>query len=82
MPIYTFLDTKTNEEFEESMSIAEKEIFLKKNKHINQLIVKSPGLADPTRVGIKKPDSGFRDLLKEIKKNNSKGLTKSNINTW
>jgi len=30
----------------------------------------------------KKPDSGFRDLLKTIKKGNSKGLSKSTVNTF
>lgn len=82
MPNYTFLNTKTDEQFDESMSIADKEKYLKKNKHIIQLILSAPLLADPTRVGLKKPEDGFRDLLKEIKKKNSKGLSKSNINTW
>ena len=34
MPIYTFENTKTGKVYDDMMSIAEKEDFLKKNKHI------------------------------------------------
>lgn len=33
-------------------------------------------------VGKSKPDSGFRDLLKDMKKKHSKGITRSTINTF
>ena len=36
MPIYTFENTKTGKVYDDMMSIAEKETFLKKNKHIKQ----------------------------------------------
>tara|TARA_B100001057_G_scaffold433421_1_gene462305 strand:- start:2672 stop:2977 length:306 start_codon:yes stop_codon:yes gene_type:complete len=39
MPTYTFENTKTGEVYDDMMSIAEKEAFLKKNKHIKQAIV-------------------------------------------
>jgi len=32
--------------------------------------------------GLKKPDAGFRDLLKTIKKGNSKGFKKSTVNDF
>jgi hypothetical protein len=35
-------------------------------------------IADPTRLGIKKPDSGFRDVLDKVKKAHPRG----NVNTW
>jgi len=38
MPIYTFENTKTGEVFDEMMMIAEKEVYLKKNKHIRQML--------------------------------------------
>ena len=38
MPIYTFENTKTGKVYDDMMSIAEKELFLKKNKHIKQLL--------------------------------------------
>lgn len=64
------------------MSISEREEYLKANPHVNQQIVSAPSLGDPVRLGLRKPDSGFRDRLKEIKKAHSKGFTKSTINTF
>lgn len=77
MPIYNFINNETGEEFQDLMSIADKEKFLEENKHITQQL-SAPAIADPTRVGLRKPDSGFRDVLKKIK---SKHI-RSNINTW
>jgi hypothetical protein len=37
MPVYTFLNKKTNKEYDEMMTIAEMEDYLKKNKHITQV---------------------------------------------
>jgi len=82
MPIYTLLNTETGESFTEVMSIAEKEDFLKNNPEFQQQIVSAPALGDSIRLGLKKPDNGFRDRLKEIKKQHSRGLTKSSINTF
>ena len=78
MPTYTFVNNETGNHFEDMMSIAEKEEYLQTNPHISQTIVHAPALVDPTRLGLKKPEQGFRDLLKDIKKNNRK----SKINTW
>ena len=38
MPIYTFINKKTNKEFDEMMTISEMESYIKKNKHIRQVI--------------------------------------------
>ena len=38
MPIYTFENTKTGEVFDDMMTIADKESYLKKNKHIKQML--------------------------------------------
>ncbi len=82
MPTYTFLNTNTGEQHTEIMSIAEREEYLTSNPHIQQQIVSAPSLGDSIRLGLKKPDNGFRDRLKEIKKAHSKGLTKSTVNTF
>jgi hypothetical protein len=67
MPFYTFQDINTSEEVTLSMRIAELDEFKAANPHLRQLLSAVP-LADPTRVGVTtKPQSGFRDLLKEIK---------------
>ena len=82
MPNYTFLNTDTGECFTGIMSMSEREEYLKSNPHIQQQIVSAPSLGDPIRLGLKKPDNGFRDRLKEIKKAHSKGITKSTVNTF
>ena len=65
MPVYTFLNKKTNKEYDEMMSIAEMEDYLKKNKHITQVprglnIVR--GVSGLTH----KVDSGWKDNLSRI----------------
>lgn len=80
MPTYKFLNTKTNKEHIEFMSISSLEGYLKDNPHITQLVHGAPGIVSGR--GMKKPDDGFRDVLREIKKKNSRGRSKSNINTF
>lgn len=82
MPTYTFLNTDSGETFTTIMSIAEREDYLKANPHIQQQLISAPALGDSIRLGLKKPDNGFRDRLKEIKKQHSKGITRSTINTF
>lgn len=81
MPTYTFMNTNTNEEFDITMSMSELDTYISENPHFKQ-VLKSMNIVDPTRLGIQKPDSGFRDLLKDMKKKHSGGFTKSTINTW
>ena len=82
MPSYTFLNTDSGETFTTIMSIAEREDYLKANPHIQQQLISAPALGDSIRLGLKKPDNGFRDRLKEIKKAHSKGFTRSTVNTF
>jgi hypothetical protein len=78
MPTYKFRNKNTGEEYEEFMGISAMEKYLEENPHIEQLVNGFPMMCDPTRVGIKKPTSNFRDRLKDIKKSH----WKSNINSW
>jgi hypothetical protein len=78
MANYTFYDKNTNEEFIVSMPMNELDSFKLKNPHLEQQPT-VPNIADPTRLGLKKPDAGFRDVLKKIKKASGK---RSTINTW
>ena len=52
MPIYDFINTKTGKEFTDMMSIAEKEEYLKKNKHIKQGIGKINIVSGVMGVGV------------------------------
>ena len=81
MPEYSFYDSQTRQTFSDFMTIVEKEQFLATNPHINQLL-SAPAIGDSIRLGLKKPDSEFRDLLKRIKNKHSSGITSSNINTF
>lgn len=84
MPSYTFTDS-TGKEWTEFMSLSEREDYLKNNPDVQQVLYPTP-LLDPTSLSVKgvknKPDSGFRDLLKDMKKRHSGGLSKSTINTF
>mgnify|MGYP003349401100 CR=1 FL=1 len=78
MPTYNFRNKKTGEEFTSFMFMSEINQYLKDNPEIEQIINSFAGVGDPVMMGMKKPDGGFRDLLKTIKKGN-RG---SKINTW
>lgn len=67
MPVYSFRNNETNEEFEESMKISELEIYLKENTHIKQIFNKFPGVVDSVRIGVRKPDRSFNDVLIKAK---------------
>ena len=65
MPIYTFYNKKTKKQYDDMMTIAEMEEYLKKNKHITQVI---KGLNIVASVGSRtmKTDSGWKDTLSKI----------------
>lgn len=80
MPTYKFLNNETGEEYEEFMSISALDTYLEENTHITQLVNGAPMISSGR--GMTKPDNGFRDLLKDIKKRNQKGISRSTINTF
>jgi len=61
------------------MKMSEREKYLKENPDIIQVLT-IPALHSGR--GRKKPDQGFRDILREMKKKNSRGLYRSTINTF
>jgi hypothetical protein len=80
MPTYKFVNNETGEEFEEFMSISTLDGYLKENSNLTQLVNGAPIIASGRGIG--KPDQGFRDLLKDMKKKHSKGISRSTINTF
>jgi hypothetical protein len=80
MPTYRFLNNETGEEYEEFMSISALDTYLEENPNLTQLVNGAPMISSGRGMG--KPDEGFRDLLKHIKKGNNKGITRSTINTF
>jgi hypothetical protein len=79
MPTYRFLDSDTKKEFEQFMSMNELDVYLENNKNITQLVGEAPALISGYNT---KPDAGFRDVLKKIKRNANKGIRRSTINTF
>lgn len=80
MPTYKFRNEETGEEYEEFMSISSLDQYKESNPHLTQLVNGAP-LIHSGR-GMAKPDPAFRDLLKEMKRKNSQGLSKSTINDF
>ena len=80
MPTYRFLNNESGQEYEEFMTISALDEYLQANPNVTQLVNGAPMISSGRGMG--KPDGGFRDLLKEIKKKNSRGITRSTINTF
>ena len=78
MPQYLFHDKNNNKEWIERMGIQEAEDFLTANPHITRLVYGAPAIVDSIRIGRKKPDDGFRDILRNIKKKHRR----STVNTF
>ena len=76
MPTYTFLDTNTNQESDLIMSIAEYEQYKQNNPHMKQKIA-APAFGDSVRLGIRRHDDNFNDVLKKAKQSHKH----STINT-
>lgn len=58
--------------------MSELDQYLVDNPDLVQEVNGYAGVGDPVRMGMQKPDSGFRDVLKEIKRKNYG----SKLNTW
>lgn len=78
MPIYSVMNKDTEEVFEVNMKFAEFEQYLKDNTNLTQVFNKFPALGDPVRLGKRKPDDGFRDVLKTVKQHHKRNV----INDW
>jgi hypothetical protein len=80
LPTYKFVNNDTGEEYFEFMSISELEVYIANNLNVTQLVNGAPMIHSGR--GMQKPDAAFRDLLKNIKKGNSQGVSKSSIETF
>jgi hypothetical protein len=82
MPTYTFRNKNTNDYHEMFMKMAERDQYVVDNPDLEQCITEAPTIGDSVKLGIKKPDSSFRDVLKEIKGKHDAKYTRSTINTF
>ena len=66
MPIYSFKNTKTGKVYDDMMSIAEKEVYLKKNKHIEQMVTQINISSGVVGVGAMRNDNGWKEMQSRI----------------
>lgn len=66
MPTYEFRNKETGEITEKFMSISAREQFLADNPHLEQAMTTPPMVCDPTRIGVAKKDTGFKEVLQKI----------------
>lgn len=78
MPVYSMRNNETLEEFEINIKYSELEEYLNANPSIQQIFTRFPGTGDPVRLGLRKPDDNFRDVLRNVKHHHKK----DSINTW
>jgi hypothetical protein len=72
MPVYSFADKDSGDEFELTMSYDEMLKFLEDNSQLNQTFRMNIG--DPIRLGVTKPPSDFsKYVLGKVKENNPLG---------
>lgn len=72
MPTYSFRNTDTGEIFDKVMKISEREKYLEENPQLESYLGSAPSLGDPVRLGIRRPDGGFNEVLSKIHANNYK----------
>lgn len=78
MPTYSFRDKDTDEVFDKLMSWSAREQFLSENPHLEG-IMGLPAIGDPVRLGIRRTDDGFREVLSRIDRANYKSNLKSKL---
>jgi hypothetical protein len=65
MPSYSFINIKTNKEWDDIMTIAEMEEYLSKNPHIRQVPKRMNIVAGVSGITYKN-DQGFKEVLSKI----------------
>ena len=66
MPTYDFKNTKNGKVWTDMMTIAEKESYMKKNKHIKQLLSKINISSGVVGMGAMKNDNGWKEMQSRI----------------
>jgi len=66
MPIYTFRNTETEEEFELAMMVSERKTYLESNPNVEQLITSGTKIVHERGTNLR-VDDGFRESLSRVK---------------
>ena len=67
MPVYSIRDNENQTEFEVVMKYSELVEYLDRNPNFQQIYTKFPGVVDSVRIGVRKTDSSFKDVLSKAK---------------
>jgi hypothetical protein len=78
MPVYEFKNTNTGEVVELVMSISARDQYVEDNPHMEPHHSQPIACSDPVRLGLRKIDHGFTEVLNRIKTGSGRGNT---INT-
>lgn len=65
MPTYTFRNKNTGEVFDKLMSYASRQDYLEQNPEL-EVVMGSFAMGDPVRLGVRRNDDGFREVLSKI----------------
>jgi hypothetical protein len=68
MPIYDFRNIETDEVVTHYLTIKERNEFLEANPNYTQVLT-APALGDSVRLGVRRHDDNFNDVLKNVKSN-------------
>lgn len=73
MPAYTYHCNNCNHDFESILRIADRDLPTKEpcpsckaEGQVHKTILGAPSVGDPVRLGIIKPDSGFKEVMQKI----------------
>jgi predicted nucleic acid-binding Zn ribbon protein len=80
MPLYTFKDTETGDEFDLQLKLAEREVFLEANPNLKQIITSAPKIVSGVQ-GQHKTDGGFNELMSRIGEANPHTPLGRSVNT-
>ena len=78
MPLYTFKNKETGEVFDKLLPLSERERFLNENPQLEQ-VLGATAFGDSVRLGIRRPDDGFKEVLSKIHAANYKSNLKDKL---
>jgi hypothetical protein len=80
MPLYEFLNSDTGDIEEHQVRMSELDEFIKNNPKLTKVIATAPSIGDSVRLGIKKNDQGWKEVLHKVAEKTPGGkMLKDNI---
>lgn len=81
MPVYDYKCPNCNTQFEKNVKMSDYQSDQpcpECSTASSRFVVGAPSLGDPVRLGLKKPDQGFRDILRSIDARTAGSTLKNN----